>query len=361
MTSPRAASRWSAAVGRGTAGSAPRSLIRLASIDAVYALAAFYGAGGLLCLLSLVVPSWSGSNEALVLAVGVVAAVVACTLPLTHGWLTRRSCYVLVLCGSFLIAGLLYAGGGQGASATYAGFYVWVAVYSFLFFSPRGATVQVLVALLSQVPVVLALGAGAIPPAQVVLNAGTFVATGTVVGILAARLRALTLTDELTGLPNRRFLDLALSDRLASDRGRPSVAVLGIDLDGFKAVNDASGHAAGDELLQAVAATWTAELRQGDVLARAGGDEFIAVLDDCDEDRAQAVAARLVAVIPGPVSACVGAVVVPGGKNLPPADIPRLLADVDAALYAGKSSGPGSVIVSRTPLDPGDLSTRPAA
>jgi diguanylate cyclase (GGDEF)-like protein len=316
---------------------------RHASSDAVLALAAFYGAGGLLCLVSLIVPAWAGRNEVVILTVGVLATAVSAALPWTRGWLTRRSCYLLVIFGSFLIGALLYAGAGGGATATYAGFYVWVAVYSFLFFSPRGAAAQVLVALVTEVAVLVEIGEGAVAPAQIVLSAGTIVATGAVVGVLSARLRTLTLTDELTGLPNRRSLDVTLLDRLGRDRNRPSVAVLGLDLDGFKMLNDTFGHAAGDTLLRQVATLWSAELRKGDVLARSGGDEFIAVLNDCDDVRARTVAARMIAVIPAPVSACVGLVVVPKGKDAPTADIPRILADVDTALYEGKSKGPGHV------------------
>lgn len=333
------------------AGDADPVSTRRATSDGVFALAAFYGAGGLLCLVSLVAPAWAGRNEPVVLAVGSIATAVACTLPLTRSWLSRRSCYVLVLLGSVLIATLLYAGAGGGASATYAGFYVWVAVYSFLFFTPRSAAVQCAVALLSQVAAYTALDDSTVPAAQVLLNAGTFVATGAVVGLLAARLRTLTLTDQLTGLPNRRSLDVALTDRLARNRRRAPVAVLGIDLDGFKALNDAAGHAAGDSLLRQAALTWAAELRHGDVLARVGGDEFVALLEDCDDDRALAVADRLVAVVPSPVSACIGVVVLPGGEDDHP-DIAGLLAQVDAALYEGKSRGPGSVILTRAPLPP---------
>ncbi len=341
----------------GTIARGSRSLpvsTRQASSDAVLALAAFYGAGGLLCLLSLVVPGWEGRHEDIILAVGVVATVVAAALPLARTWLTGRVCYVLVILGSFLIAALAYAGAGGAASATYAGFDVWVAVYSFLFFSPRSAAVQVLVALTSQVAALVAVGENAVVPAQVLLSAGTILATGAVVGMLAARLRTLTLTDELTGLPNRRSLTLTLQDRLSRHRGRPPVAILGIDLDGFKILNDTLGHAAGDALLREVAARWTAELRAGDVLARHGGDEFLAVLNDCTVKRAQAVAARLIEAIPGPTSACVGLVVVPGGHDAPPADIADLLARVDAALYRGKSSGAGSVALCLGPPAPAE-------
>jgi diguanylate cyclase (GGDEF)-like protein len=325
-----------------------------ASSDAALALAAFYAAGGLLCLLSLVVPAWAGRSEGIILAVGVLATAVAAALPATRGWLTRRVCFILVICGSFLIAAVVYAGAGGGASATYAGFYVWVAVYSFLFFPPRGAAVQVLVALLSEVAVLVVVGEGAVAPAQVSLSAGTMLATGAVVGLLAARLRALTLTDELTGLPNRRSLDVTLHDRLARERGRPSVAVLGIDLDGFKLLNDSRGHAAGDALLQQVASLWSSELRQGDVLARIGGDEFIAVLADCNSERARTVAARIIDVIPTPVSACIGMVILPGGSQAPPVDVPAILAAVDAALYQGKARGASSIIVVPEQFPPQD-------
>lgn len=313
--------------------------------DAVLALAAFYSAGGLLSLVSLAVPAWSGRHEAVLLVVGLLATAVGAALPTARRRLTGRHCFVLVLLGSLLIAALVYAGAGGGASATYAGFYVWVAVYSFLFFSPRGAAVQVLVAVLSQVAVLVQLGELAVVPAQVALSAGTMVATGAVVGVLAARLRALTLTDELTGLPNRRSLNATLSDRLSQDRSRPAIAVLGIDLDGSKALNDSLGHAAGDSLLQRVAALWSAELRNGDVLARIGGDEFIVVLTDCDADRAVAVARRIVAVVPAPASACVGVVALPAAEESGDLDTSRILTVVDGALNEGKSRGPGSVVV----------------
>ena len=342
---------------------APRSLSltpRRVSSEAAWALAAFYGAGGLLCLVSLWVPAWAGRHEAIVLEVGVLATTVAVVLPLTRGWLTRRICYVLVLIGSMLIASLMYAGSGGGASASYAGFYVWVAVYSFLFFSARGATVQVLVAVASELVALFAIGEGSVAPAQLLLSAGTIAATGVVVGMLAARMRTLTLTDELTGLPNRRALDVTLHDRLDRNRGGQPVAVLGIDLDGFKALNDNLGHAAGDELLKDVAKLWPPELRHGDLLARNGGDEFIVVLDDCDDERARTIATRLIAVIPPPVSACVGVAIVPGGRQAEAVDIAKVLERVDAALYAGKSHGRGSVVTAPPALAVSIPRARPA-
>lgn len=320
--------------------------------EAALSLAAFYGMGGLLCLISLMVPAWPGRDEAVIATVGIVATSVAALLPLARRFLSVWACYLLVIAGSFLIAALVVAGAGGAASASYAGFYVWVAVYAFLFFSARAAALQVLLALASEALALRQVGAGALSPAQIILSAGTIMATGAVVGLLAARLRRLTKTDELTGLPNRRALDVTLSDRLARARRRPSVAVLGIDLDGFKVLNDTRGHAAGDAVLQDVAARWTAELRHGDTLARSGGDEFIAVLNDCDEERAAAVAARMIASIRPPVSASIGLVVVPGSDEALPVDIRAVLASVDAALYEGKARGPGSIVVAPTSSPP---------
>ncbi len=327
---------------------APGSLAistRQAPVEAALCIAVFFGVGGVLGLFSHLVPAWEGRNEAITLPVAAVATATAPVLYLARRSLTVRVCHALGVFGSLLIAALMYAGGGGGASATYEGLFIWVVVYSALFFSPRGASLQVLVALLAEVIALAAVGEAALIPVQAGLSAGVMITTGLAVGLLAARLRTLTMTDELTGLANRRLLDLVLHDRLGSDRSRPPVAVLGIDLDGFKKLNDSYGHAAGDELLKEVAARWVAALRRGDILARTGGDEFLVVLTDCDEERARRVAARIIAVIPPPVSACVGLVVVPGAKGEGPVGISQVLADVDAALYEGKAQGPGSIVV----------------
>ena len=91
--------------------------------------------------------------------------------------------YALVMLGSVLIACLLYAGHGGAATASYAGFYVFVAVYAFLFFAPRDATVQVLVAIGAEAEALQLVGGPV--PAQLLLNGGIILATGAVVGVLA--------------------------------------------------------------------------------------------------------------------------------------------------------------------------------
>jgi diguanylate cyclase (GGDEF)-like protein len=100
--------------------------------------------------------------------------------------------------------------------------------------------------------------------------------------------------DSLTGLLNRRFLlDLAEREFQRAQRYRTTLAVAMLDLDGFKAVNDRFGHAAGDKVLQEVARCLAESVRAVDMVGRYGGDEFLLVLPDTSENTAQRIAARL--------------------------------------------------------------------
>ncbi|UWU79994.1 GGDEF domain-containing protein [Bradyrhizobium huanghuaihaiense] len=150
--------------------------------------------------------------------------------------------------------------------------------------------------------------------------------------------------DALTGLLNRAGLVEALGTRLAA-RGEPSFAVMFFDLDNFKPINDTFGHAAGDEVLKAVAARVRRVLPDGTVVARMGGDEFVVLLDGVAPEMARETGHRLIAEVAasyelsGEVRAGVGASV---GIAMSPdhgADVADLLAVADAALYEAKSGG----------------------
>lgn len=107
------------------------------------------------------------------------------------------------------------------------------------------------------------------------------------------RIRTLSLTDPLTGLPNRRYLDVELDRELAAaERGRPLSLVL-FDLDQFKAYNDAYGHLAGDAALRAFAGILEDETRTMNFAARFGGDEFVAILAGSGEEGARSHAGRV--------------------------------------------------------------------
>jgi diguanylate cyclase (GGDEF)-like protein len=109
-----------------------------------------------------------------------------------------------------------------------------------------------------------------------------------------ARIQELAWTDPLTGLPNRRRLEEQVETAIWDARARgDALGLLFVDLDGFKAVNDALGHAAGDELLQVVARRLRDRVRRRDLIARLGGDEFLVALPDLRPETAAAEAARV--------------------------------------------------------------------
>jgi diguanylate cyclase (GGDEF)-like protein len=157
---------------------------------------------------------------------------------------------------------------------------------------------------------------------------------------LAAQAR----TDALTGLPNRAAFTATLEYAIA-DPGR-RLALLFLDLDDFKVVNDRLGHAAGDELLRVVAARLDGSLRPDDLCARLGGDEFAVLLQDA-EHTAHTVAQRLIAQVSEPIAlgarttrvgASVGLAFAAGDTSAE-----RLAQQADIAMYAAKSKGKNQV------------------
>jgi len=171
-------------------------------------------------------------------------------------------------------------------------------------------------------------------------------------------LRRKAQTDHLTGLANRAELMQRLADACAelpgAGRGRGrSFAVLYVDLDGFKAINDSHGHAAGDEILQRVAACLRQVVGPEEVVARIGGDEFVVVLNDSDALTARAVSDEIISVISREhriadgralrVGCTVGLSMAPEQGREPEV----LLARADAALYAAKNQGKGQTGVWR--------------
>jgi diguanylate cyclase (GGDEF)-like protein len=152
---------------------------------------------------------------------------------------------------------------------------------------------------------------------------------------LLERLRASARTDPLTGLPNRRVWEEDLARELArAGRHGGSLCLAMLDLDRFKAFNDAEGHPAGDRLLAATAAAWRPILRATDTLARYGGEEFAVLLPHSELPAAEAVVERLLDAVPLAQTASAGVAVWDGEESAE-----ALLERADAALYAAKHAG----------------------
>jgi diguanylate cyclase (GGDEF)-like protein/PAS domain S-box-containing protein len=160
---------------------------------------------------------------------------------------------------------------------------------------------------------------------------------------LLLQLAALARTDPVTALPNRRAWEEELEEALARARRHGYPLALGlIDLDRFKAYNDANGHPAGDALLGEAAACWRRSLRVTDFLARYGGEEFAVLLPDCPIGEVTGMLERLRAATPDGQTVSVG-VAAWDGFETPTA----LVARADAALYVAKESGRDRIVVSR--------------
>jgi diguanylate cyclase (GGDEF)-like protein len=166
---------------------------------------------------------------------------------------------------------------------------------------------------------------------------------------LEARLRAQADTDPLTGCLNRRALQRALTAALTRATPEWPVALCLLDLDGFKQVNDARGHAAGDATLVTVAETVRTTTRGHELVARLGGDEFAVVLPGADEDEAMALARRIVAEVGEALSGTGVSVSVGVATATGPIDGDDLIAAADARMYDAKARGGAGVSAAAVP------------
>jgi len=157
----------------------------------------------------------------------------------------------------------------------------------------------------------------------------------------ARQLLGLASEDELTGLANRRVgvTELLRALERARREGRP-LSVAMIDLDHFKQFNDMFGHLAGDRLLRTIGAAWTRGLRESDMLARYGGDEFILLLPDADPGQAREVLERLQADTPAGQTLSAGVATWDAGETSD-----ELIARADRALYEAKRAGRDRVVL----------------
>jgi diguanylate cyclase (GGDEF)-like protein len=328
---------------------------RLASFAMHRRLAPFAGA----TLLGLGLGLIGSRVDVAELGVSVVLTVALFALALIMPWppvaTWRRA---LPAFGYLLTIGILRdaaGGAGSGLSALMLLPIFWLALYG-----TRAQLVTMLVAtaVAFYAPFVL-IGAPAYP-ATMWRGGALFVVVGAIIGFtvyaLIARLRALLTertrlieelealagTDPLTGVPNRRSWDDSLERAIAAARrsGEP-LSVVVLDVDHFKRINDDHGHQHGDRVLKAIAAAWSAELRPADLLARIGGEEFAALLPNCDIVTATSVAERLRQATPMGTTSSAGVAQWDGI-----AEATALLAAADDMLYAAKQAGRDRTMVS---------------
>ncbi len=274
-----------------------RSLVAARSPE-TWTLACLYVGGAFGSLLGALAPFSAEAPVTLSYACTVLAVIVAALVWLLGdrlGWLVHNAAVVLgITVISVLIANVATS---EGASVT-AFAYLWVAVYAGHFFTRRQAWAH---AALISVGYAVALLANDLPDARkpYVVVVATVWGAVTVLGNVVARMRYQADTDQLTGLLNRAGFRAAAEREhaLATRTGLP-LAMVVLDLDGFKAINDRSGHAAGDRTLADLAARWKAALRSCDILGRFGGDEFVLLLPATTPDQAEFVLDRLRASSP---------------------------------------------------------------
>jgi diguanylate cyclase (GGDEF)-like protein len=174
---------------------------------------------------------------------------------------------------------------------------------------------------------------------------------------LAAEMARRANTDPLTGLANRAAFSRRLRETLGTlDGSGPGPALLLLDLDDFKTINDSLGHSSGDEVLRVVAERLRGCLEPGDLAARLGGDEFAVLVPEvADEAEAVALGERMAAILRSPVTvagrevlarASIGVRLARGGNE----DPERLLRDADMAMYAAKTAGRAGVRVFDTAM-----------
>jgi diguanylate cyclase (GGDEF)-like protein len=231
--------------------------------------------------------------------IGVIAAISATGLIGALALVLRgdRVAPIHLHAGMVLYTGLL--GVMVGVAVTERGLmlstlgFIWTAVYVAFFFAPRAARWHATF-------MVAVLGFSLLE-ARAPTDVSVWIAISTMVWVAVAiltrlneRLRTEAHVDNLTGLLNRTGFAFAATRQraMAQRRGEP-LALVVIDLDGFKEVNDQGGHAAGDRLLVELAGAWTASLRPSDVLARFGGDEFVLLLSGATQEQVDDLLARL--------------------------------------------------------------------
>lgn len=298
------------------------------------------------------------------LGVAVVGGLVCVSL---SGRLPRPVLAALPLVGGGLICanmGLLGSAGTGGELLL-----IWPVMFACYYLSVRMAWVTAVGVVAMYVPVAVAFAgwpAFTLILAVAVTSAVTVLIVASLRRMIAEAIgaaRAEAHTDILTGLLTRRALDGALErEALRSGRDRRPLAVLLIDIDHFKRLNDTAGHQAGDEALRRLGKMLRDEVRRTDLVARYGGEEFCVLLPDCGSADADVLATRICDDVreqskqwPSPLTVSIGVTTTPPQ----PAEPEALIAAADRALYDAKAFGRDTVYHSPHPNPPSAIGWLP--
>lgn len=336
---------------RAITSDSPRQLARETAI--------LWAIGALIAMVAVLLPHGPTVNVAGWEALAAYAAVVAMSelligerLPVWPSYVTQ----VLALAG--IAAGIYFAHHSAVAFAV-CSVYLLPTIFAASNYPTRLLVAYLVVQSATSAGVLLTSGVpGALAGWMALV--GTTATVGVVVHLQQQALRLAAITDPLTGLENRRGFEPMLARELARcERLGHPLCVAVIDLDRFKDVNDALGHQEGDRILVGMSRAWTSALRPFDILARAGGDEFVLLLPSTGPDHAVEILGRLAAASPQPFSA--GVAVASRASR-----VEDMLRRADDACYEAKHSGRGKVAVAppeaggpSTPAPPTDMPVDP--
>jgi diguanylate cyclase (GGDEF)-like protein len=265
--------------------------------------ALLFGAASLVTLLGLLLPHQAEVDTVGLEAVVVGTAILASVLVLSKGRLPESAYGAVIAIGTVMVSVAVYSNGERrGGPAGYDElYYLWVVFYAAYYLRRGNLVLQVLLISVSYGITLALMDLGAIATSRWLTVIGLVTGGAIVVRLLTehverllTELDAAARTDRLTGLANRRALEEEYR-REAARAGRTGeqFALVLIDLNQFKDVNDLYGHAAGDTVLTVIADSMRRVIRDTDVAARIGGDEFALLLPNADMDAATAIAHRL--------------------------------------------------------------------
>jgi diguanylate cyclase (GGDEF)-like protein len=289
--------------------------------------------------LLILLPHGAGENVAGLAGISAFAGVVS----IANFWQGQRitiwANYVLSLLALAAVTAAVLCAHHSPVADGIAGLYVLPTIFTASFYSTRAFAIYLVAQAATSGAVLLTSGVTGASAGWAVLL-GTTVTVGIAVHVLQQALKLAATTDPLTGLVNRRAFEPILARELhrCARLNHPLCLVL-IDLDHFKLVNDAQGHQEGDRLLADVSRSWSEALRTTDVLARAGGDEFVLLLPSTGQAHAVEMLARLAAATDQEFSAGVAVAT-------PTSTVEDLLRQADDACYHAKQTGRSRVVVS---------------